>query len=260
MSGMDDRTRLIIGDGGVERLRNAYVVLCGCGAVGGYALEGLVRAGVGHIRVIDRDVFSESNLNRQILATRDTVGRPKAEVACERARSINPDIDIEAMDVLVSEETVPAVLEPRPDVLVDAIDTVAMKVFLLKEACARRIRTFSSMGAALHTDPSSVHIASVMKTSVCPVAARVRRGLRDCDTSLITCVYSSEKPAAVPSERDENGKSILGSLPTIPAIFGMTLANEAVMYILGKRRMLNLGEIILNSSAYLRNTIHSDTV
>ncbi len=243
MSGMDDRTRLIIGDGGVERLSSAYVVLCGCGAVGGYALEGLVRAGVGHIRVIDRDVFSESNLNRQILATAGTVGRPKTEVACERARSINPDIDIESMDVLVSEETVPSILEPRPDVLVDAIDTVAMKVFLLKEACTRHIRTFSSMGAALHTDPLSVHISPVMKTSVCPVASRVRRGLRDCDTSSVTCVYSTEKPAAIPSERDENGKSILGSLPTIPAIFGMILANEAIMYILGKRRRYGIRRV-----------------
>ena len=216
-AGMNERTRLIIGDDGVRRLRDAKVVLCGCGAVGGYALEGLVRAGVGHIRVVDKDVFSESNMNRQILATTATVGRPKAEVACERARSINPVIDIESMDVLV-----------------DAIDTIGMKVRLLREACARRIRTFSSMGAALHTDPMAVRIAPVMDSSVCPVAARVRRELRGCDTSLITCVYSLERPVAVPTEKDENGKSILGSMPTIPAIFGMTLANEAIMYILGR--------------------------
>lgn len=233
--GMSDRTRLIVGDGGLERLRAARVVLCGCGAVGGYALEGLVRAGVGHIRVVDKDVFSESNMNRQILATIGTVGRPKAEVACERARSINPDIDIEAMEVLVSEETIPSILDLGPDVLVDAIDTMGMKALLLREVCARRIRTFSSMGAALHTDPSAVRISAVSGTSVCPVAARVRRELRDCDTSPITCVYSLEKPVAVPTERDENGKSVLGSMPTIPAIFGMTLANEAIMHILGKR-------------------------
>lgn len=234
-AGMNERTRLIIGDDGVRRLRDAKVVLCGCGAVGGYALEGLVRAGVGHIRVVDKDVFSESNMNRQILATTATVGRPKAEVACERARSINPVIDIESMDVLVSDDTIPAILDMGPDVLVDAIDTIGMKVRLLREACARRIRTFSSMGAALHTDPMAVRIAPVMDSSVCPVAARVRRELRGCDTSLITCVYSLERPVAVPTEKDENGKSILGSMPTIPAIFGMTLANEAIMYILGKK-------------------------
>ena len=95
MSEMMQRTGLLVGEDGVRRLADASVVLCGVGAVGGYALEGLVRAGVERIRVVDADVFSGSNLNRQVLATVDTVGRPKAEVACERARSINPDIDIE---------------------------------------------------------------------------------------------------------------------------------------------------------------------
>ena len=107
MSGMNDRTGLILGEEGLERLKNAHVVLAGAGAVGGYALEGLVRAGVGHVRVVDADVFSESNLNRQILATVDTIGRPKSEVACERARSINPDVDIEGLPLMVSEETIP---------------------------------------------------------------------------------------------------------------------------------------------------------
>ncbi|AGI47514.1 Dinucleotide-utilizing enzymes involved in molybdopterin and thiamine biosynthesis family 1 [Thermoplasmatales archaeon BRNA1] len=232
MSGMNERTAIIVGEDGLERLRNARAVLCGCGAVGGYALEGLVRAGVGHIRVIDKDVFSESNINRQILATTDTVGRVKVEVACERARSINPDIDIEGLDILVSDETIPSILEGDFDVLVDAIDTVGMKTKLLEKACEIGIPTFSSMGAALHTDAAAVRIANIRDTSVCPIAAKVRRALRDLDSSKITCVYSLETPVTVPTERDECGKSILGSLPTIPAIFGMSLANEAIAYIL----------------------------
>ena len=95
MTGMADRTKLLIGDEGTERLKNSFAVVCGVGAVGGYALEGLVRAGIGHVRIVDADVFSESNLNRQILATVETIGRRKADVAVERALSINPDIRVE---------------------------------------------------------------------------------------------------------------------------------------------------------------------
>jgi len=232
MNGMGIRTELLIGKEGMERLASSSVILAGCGAVGGYVLEGLVRAGVGKIKVIDHDVFSESNLNRQILATTLSVGRPKVEVACERARSINPDIEIEGIDCLVADETVDELLEGEFDLLVDAIDTLRNKTALLKKASERGIRTFSSMGAALHMDSQAVRVAPLNKTKVCPLAASVRKSLRDYDTSMITCVYSEESPIAIPKDRDEHGKSILGSMPTIPAIFGMTLANEAVRYIL----------------------------
>ncbi len=232
MKGMSERTSSLIGSEGIEKLRNASVVLAGCGAVGGYALEGLVRAGIGRIRVVDHDVFSESNLNRQILSTTATVGRPKVEVACERARSINPDIEIEGIDTLVNEETVPKILDGDFDLLVDAIDTLRCKAALLRCASEKGIVAFSSMGAALHMDTQAVRVAPLMKTSVCPLAASLRKSLRDCDTSKITAVYSIEPPAVTPTDRDEHGKSVLGSLPTVPAVFGMTLANEAIKYIL----------------------------
>lgn len=233
--GISQRTGILIGEDGVNALRDAYVVLAGVGAVGGYALEGLVRAGVGHIKVIDADVFNGSNLNRQILATVDTIGRPKADVAIERARSINPDIDITAERMFVSEDTVPIFMERRPDVLVDAIDTIQHKVSLLRYAATHDIITFSSMGAALHMDAGKVRIANVMDTKVCPLASRIRHELRDLDTRNIKCVYSEERPIHVDMDRDEHGKSVLGSLSTIPAIFGMTLANEAIRYIITKK-------------------------
>lgn len=233
MSEMMQRTGILVGDDGIRRLADASVVLCGVGAVGGYALEGLVRAGVGRILVVDADVFSGSNLNRQVLATVETIGRPKAEVACERARSINPDIDIEPLPVLVNDSTVDKILEGGFDVLVDAIDTVRCKISLLRKAAETGIPAFSSMGAALHLDTQKVRVAPLAKTSVCPLAAAVRKGLRGLDTSNITCVYSVEPPIVVPTERDDHGKSVLGSLPTVPAVFGMTLANEAIMHILG---------------------------
>ena len=234
MSDMSDRTAILLGQEGIDKLRRSSVVLVGCGAVGGYALEGLVRAGVGRIMVYDHDVFNGSNLNRQILATTDSIGRVKVEVACERARSINPDIDIEGRDVLVSEETVSDILSGEFDIVVDAIDTIRNKAALLRFASEKGFTVFSSMGAALHMDTQAVRVAPLMKTSVCPLAASLRKMLRDCDTSRITAVYSVEPPVATPSERDEHGKSVLGSLPTVPAVFGMTLANEAIKYLLGK--------------------------
>ena len=228
------RTGLLLGEEGVDRLRDSTVVLAGAGAVGGYVLEGLVRAGVGHIRVVDADVFSASNMNRQILATVDTIGRNKADVAVERARSINPDIDIEAINMLVSEETIPMILEDVPDVLADAIDTIGHKVALLRYAAENDIVTFSSMGAALHMDTLALRVDTLKRTKVCPLAASVRSRLRDVDTSRITCVYSEEKPLVKPEARDEHGKSILGSLPTVPAVFGMTLANQIILHLIQK--------------------------
>ena len=238
MSDMSERTGLLVGEEGIRRLSEASVILAGVGAVGGYALEGLVRAGIGRIRVVDADTFSGSNLNRQILATVDTVGRPKADVACERARSINPDIEIEPMRVLVDDTTVDDILSGDYDILVDAIDTVRCKISLLRKASEIGIPTFSSMGAALHLDTQRVRVAPLRKTSVCPLAGAVRKGLRDVDTSNITCVFSDEPPVSVPTERDEHGKSVLGSLPTVPAVFGMTLANLAIARVLDGRKIL----------------------
>ena len=238
MSDMSERTGLLVGDEGIRRLSEASVILAGVGAVGGYALEGLVRAGIGRIRVVDADTFSGSNLNRQILATVDTVGRPKADVACERARSINPDIEIEPMRVLVDDTTVDDILSGDFDILVDAIDTVRCKISLLRRASEIGIPTFSSMGAALHLDTQRIRVAPLRKTCVCPLAGAVRKGLRDVDTSDITCVFSDEPPVSVPTERDEHGKSVLGSLPTVPAVFGMTLANLAIARVLDGRKIL----------------------
>ncbi len=229
---MSARTGILIGEEGVKRLQSSFIVLAGVGAVGGYVLEGLVRAGIGKIRVVDHDVFNETNLNRQVLATKDTIGKSKVEAAVQRAKSINPDVEIEAMDTLVSSDTVKSMLYGNPDILIDAIDTVEHKVSLLRYAAELNIPTFSSMGAALHFDTQAIKIAPLKKTRVCPLASSVRSRLRDVDTSNIICVFSEEPVLVKPTERDTHGKSILGSLPTVPAVFGMTLANEAIRYIL----------------------------
>jgi len=233
------RTELMLGIEGIEKLANSFVVLAGVGAVGGFALEALVRAGVGHVRIIDFDVVEESNLNRQLLATRDTLGKAKVDLAAKRAKSINPEIKIEVLKAFISPDHMEEVLCGSPDLLIDAIDTITAKVTLLKGAAQMGIKTFSSMGAALRTETSMIKVAPLSKTKVCPLAAAIRSNLRkqtDMAFALnkITCVYSEEPVTVIPTERNDNGKSILGSLPTIPAVFGLTLANEAIKYIVKK--------------------------
>ena len=228
---MYSRTRLLLGDDGIERLRNASVVLCGCGAVGGYAAEALVRAGVGRIIFVDGDTFSESNLNRQILCTRDTIGRSKCECAEERARSINPSIDARHLSCHISSETLPSIFDGGCDVLLDCIDTLACKADLIRFAYNRNIPVFSSMGAAMHSDPTRVHVSTLDRTSVCPVARSLRKNLKDIDQTKITVVYSDEEPPSLERETDEHGKGVIGSLPTVPGLFGLTLASLAISHI-----------------------------
>lgn len=242
IEGQTSRTELILGKDGVDRLAGSFVIVVGAGAVGGYALEALVRAGVGHIRVIDDNPVTESNLNRQILATRDTVGRMKTEVAEERARSINPNIVFEGISERISAKTISKLMNGSPDVVIDAIDTVGNKTFLLRYVAENNIVTFSSMGAALRTEFDKIRISKLKKTNTCPIAAAMRSGLKDLGTSMITCVYSEEPPSVKPTERNEHMKSILGSLPTIPAIFGMVLANEAIKYLVSDDRQIQINK------------------
>ena len=231
---ISSRTQLMIGEDGIKKLNESYVVIFGAGAVGGYVLEGLVRAGVGKILIVDGDTFNETNLNRQILATVETIGKRKVDVAIERAKSINPNIEINGMCQIVTNESIEIILKEKPDIVVDAIDTVEHKASLLKFVSSNNIQTFSSMGAALRFETQNIKVATLKKTKVCPLASNIRSRLKDYDTSNIVCVYSEEPNTIIPKEKDEHGKSVLGSLPTIPAIFGMTLANEAIKYLIAK--------------------------
>ena len=243
---MYTRTRLLLGDDGIERLRNASVIICGCGAVGGYTAEAMVRAGVGRIRFVDGDTFSESNLNRQILCTHGTIGRYKSEVAEERALSINPSLKADHMVCHISAETLPSIFDTQCDLLLDCIDTLACKAELIRYAYSRDIPVFSSMGAAMHMDPTRIHASTLDKTSVCPVARSLRKSLRDIDQSSIRVVYSDEEPLTVERETDEHGKGVIGSLPTVPGIVGLTLASLAISHITGKRRP-RTAKVISNS-------------
>lgn len=230
----------------MRRLREAHVAVLGLGAVGSYAVEALARAGVGRLRLVDFDVIRPSNLNRQLYALESTLGRPKVEVASERVRDINPGCAVEALQLFVGPETLEQVLAGPPDLVLDAIDSFTPKLNLLAEVAGRGLPVISSMGAALRTDPCRVRVGMLAEVSGCPLARKLRRGLRhrslDCN---IPCVYSDEPvrsefvlpPSPQEAEVYQRGRprNRLGSLPTLTGIFGLVAANEALRMLLGDR-------------------------
>ena len=243
---MDDerfiRTRRLLGEEAFQRLQSRLVTVVGLGAVGGHVVEGLVRAGITRLRIIDYDTVQPSNLNRQILALESTLGRPKAAVAEERIHLINPACQVEALQLFAAEETLDLILAPRPDLLIDAIDSLNPKTQLLHGAHAAGIATISSMGAALRTDPTLIRTGDLFATRRCPLARHLRKRLRRRGVGEgIDCVWSEEEIDFdyQPPEEDEGQgnpyadrgrkRNVLGSLPTITGIFGLTIANMAIM-------------------------------
>lgn len=233
------RTSLLLGEAGLERLRQSTVMIIGLGAVGGYALEAIARAGVGRLILVDFDVFDETNINRQILALSSTVGRKKIDVAKERVLDINPDCSVKTVDMFVNAETIPALLEYKADFVVDAIDALNPKCCLVEALYQSKIPFISSMGAALKSDPSCVHLGRLSETKNCGLSKFIRKRLkkRGVDLKKIICVSSDEQvdlpDTAIVNNEDEanlNGRkrNTLGSLPTITAIFGLTIAGSVI--------------------------------
>lgn len=223
MSDRLHRTRLLFGDAGIEKLQKANVMIVGCGAVGSFAVEALARAGVGNLIIIDSDVIEESNINRQIFATDATIGMPKVDVARARIHDINPDIHVTAIQTFFDDTTE---LNVTPDFVIDAIDTVPSKIALYKWCVARNIPFISSMGAARKTNPSCIKIAKLSKTTVCPLAAKIRKMVRDAKLPDFDVVYSTEPAAPTDAAR------VFGSIVTVTGIFGLMAANHAINYII----------------------------
>lgn len=231
------RTRQILGDEALGRLASAHVVVVGIGAVGSFATEALARSGVGRLTLVDGDVVQPSNTNRQLIALESTLGRAKVDVAAERVADINPQCAAEPLRLFVDATNVESVLAGPPDLVVDAIDSARAKVELIAAAVRSEIPVVSSMGAALRVDPTHVRTGTLERVSGCPLARRVRKGLRERGLSPdVPCVFS-EEPATLgwtgPSE-DPQGEGptarrrALGSLPTVTGTFGLVLAALAL--------------------------------
>lgn len=223
-----DRTIRLVGEEGQARLLRAKVALFGLGGVGSYALEALVRAGIGEMLLVDGDVVEETNLNRQLIATRATLGQPKSEVARARALSIRPDMAIDARHAFYDAQTAGQFDLSRYDWVVDAIDTVSSKLLLIEQARAAGAKVISCMGAGnkLHTE---FEIADIEKTSVCPLARRMRTELKKRGIQGVLAVYSKEPPL-----RPQDGERAPASISYVPGAAGLTLAGAVIRDLLGR--------------------------
>lgn len=222
------RTELLLGKEGVEKLKKARVAVFGVGGVGGYVVEALARSGVGALDLIDKDVVSESNINRQIIALHSTVGQLKTEAAANRARDINPQIMVRTHNVFYLPENAQEFDFSQYDYVVDAIDTVSGKIALIEQAKRSNTPVISSMGAGNKLDPTAFEVADITKTSVCPLARVMRRELKKRGIEHVKVVYSKEEPLPSNVTDEESGKSVPGSIAFVPSVVGLIIAGEVI--------------------------------
>lgn len=229
------RTELLYGAERMARLAECHVLVVGLGGVGAYAAEQLCRAGVGRMTIVDADRVNESNLNRQLPALHSTLGRPKAEVMAERLMDINPELQLTVLnEFLRDERTEELLLEGHFDYVVDAIDSLSPKVFLLHFAYTHQIPIVSSMGAGAKVDPSQVRIADISKSINCTLARAVRKRLHGLGVRKgIPVVFSTEfadPNAVIEVENESNKRTTAGTVAYMPAIFGCYLAAHVLKY------------------------------
>jgi tRNA A37 threonylcarbamoyladenosine dehydratase len=222
------RTGLIIGEDGLEKLKNAKVAVFGVGGVGSFTAEALARAGVGNLTLIDFDTVDITNINRQIPALHSTIGKAKVDIMKDRILDINPDINITIYKELYNAETSEMILGEKYDYVVDAIDMVTSKIHLIETCIKKDIRIICSMGMGNKLDPTKIEVADIHKTHTCPLAKVIRKELRDRRIKKLKVVYSTEQPYEL-KERIMNGRKITpGSISFVPSVSGLTLASVVV--------------------------------
>lgn len=222
------RTALIVGNEGVEKLKNSNVLIFGVGGVGSFAAEAIARAGVGKMTIVDFDDVDITNINRQLPALHSTVGKDKVDVMKERILDINPDIDIKAIKDMYTAENSDQLLSGDYDYVVDAIDMVSSKIHLIESCVKKNLTIISSMGMGNKLDPTKIVVTDIHKTQMCPLAKVVRKELRDRKIKKLKVVYSTEKPVEL-KERIMNGKKITpGSISFVPSVAGLTIASVVI--------------------------------
>lgn len=215
-----ERTKQLLGSEKMEKLARSRVAVFGVGGVGGYVVEALARCGIGFLDLIDADVVAPSNINRQIIATVSTLGRPKAEAARDRVQDINPHCRVTVHNIFYLPETADRFDFREYDYVVDAIDTVSGKLMLAEQAGAAGTPIISSMGAGNKLDPTAFRVADIYDTKVCPLARVMRRELRKRGIEALKVVYSEEEPL--------KSGGVPGSIAFVPSVAGLILAGEVV--------------------------------
>lgn len=233
------RSARLLGEEGVRALTEARVAVIGLGGVGGACAESLVRAGAGSFLFVDKDVVEESNINRQVIAFQSTVGQRKVDVMEAMARDINPDASVDTLFAFVLEETIDELLEPfpRPDFIVDAVDTLTAKAAIAGYAARHGIPSVSAMGMANRSDPTALRFASLFQTEGCPFCREMRKICRTRGIADMEVLYSTERPAKVrPTEgAARSEKTELGTHSYMPPVAGLMLAGYVVQQLLEQK-------------------------
>lgn len=239
MANWQERTQIMLGADGIEQLKNAHVLIAGVGGVGSYAVEQLVRAGIGNITIVDADVVNPSNRNRQLPALLSTEALKKVEVVKQRCLDINPELNITTYDIFLKEELIPELIDSQKfDFVVDAIDTLSPKVFLIAETIKRKIPLISSMGAGGKLDPSKISITDISKSYHCNLARMVRKRLHKLNIHKgFSVVFSPEEvddEMIIHVEGEQNKKTTVGTISYMPAMFGCYVASYVIRKLLNK--------------------------
>ena len=244
------RTELLIGKDNINKLKDSTVAIFGCGGVGSYVAEGLVRSGVGNIVLIDSDMVDITNINRQLIADTTTIGMAKVEVAKKRLLNINPDLNINVFEEFYSSST-NDILVKNYDYIVDAIDSVKSKISLIQEAHNKNVKIISAMGMGNKLNPTMIEVADISKTEMCPLAKVMRRELKKRGVKKLKVVYSEEKPTRPIEDMSiscrtncicppgaehkcTERRDIPGSVAFVPSVAGLIIAGEVVKDIAGK--------------------------
>ena len=228
------RTEMLIGKENLERLKESHVAVFGIGGVGSYTTEALTRAGIGQLTLIDADTVNESNINRQLIATVNTVGLKKVEVAKSRILEINPDAKVNVYPIFFDDETMGEIDFTGIDYIVDAIDSVKSKIALITLAKEKEIPIISSMGTGNKLDPTKFEVTDISKTSVCPLARVMRKQLGLRGIKHLKTVYSKEDAITpTPLSKGDNSRPIPASISFVPSVAGLIIAGEVIKDICG---------------------------
>lgn len=224
------REELLIGKENLDKLKNSHVIVFGLGGVGGFVIEGLVRGGIGELTIVDYDTVDITNINRQIIATTQTIGKLKTHLISERAKVINPDIKINSISEKYLKENKDMFFQNKKyDYIVDAIDMVSSKLSIIEEANKLNIPIISSMGTGNKLDPLKLEIADINKTSVCPLARVIRKEVKNRGIKRLKVLYSKEEPKKPLNEDNSREKSVnVGSISFVPSVAGLIIAGEVI--------------------------------
>lgn len=233
------RTEMLIGTGKIEKLAKSKIAIFGIGGVGSYVAEGLARCGIGNFILVDNDKVTLTNINRQIIATTKTIGEYKVDLMKQRILDINPEANIQIYKIFYMPDCKENILDGSIDYIVDAIDTVTAKIYLVEQANKFNIPIISSMGTGNKLDPSKFEITDIYKTSVCPLAKVMRKELKQRDIEKLKVIYSKEEPFK-PKERSkdtQSNKQIPGSISFVPSVAGLMIAGQVVKDLIRSTRL-----------------------